>query len=162
MWNRPRPSTINRTSSSSCQCSLLNFLSIASRFGVSGFTSMTSAVTYPPRALSSSTLVAYAASSASAGVSAVLGGVGAHRSYSMPRSARYVRTATASSMVRFSSGIFTSAMPHLLRPESGHPPHGLEQKLEHLDVPLRLVERGSPSVQPVTPQQKGVRARVPL
>lgn len=41
----PRPSTISRTSSSSCQCSLENFLSMTSRFGVSGFTSMMSAVT---------------------------------------------------------------------------------------------------------------------
>ena len=45
MWNTPRPSRMKRTSSSSCQCSRLNFASMASRPGVSGFTSITSAVT---------------------------------------------------------------------------------------------------------------------
>src|SRR5439155_740409 len=43
-WNRPRPSMMNRTSSSSCQCSRLNFASMTSMLGVSGFTSIKEAV----------------------------------------------------------------------------------------------------------------------
>src|SRR5438105_3425454 len=42
MWKSPRPSTMKRTSSSSCQCSRENLASIVSRPGVSARTSITS------------------------------------------------------------------------------------------------------------------------
>ena len=51
---------MKRTSSSECVCSLSNFASIASSPGVSGFTSITSAVTYPPRCFIASISSAYA------------------------------------------------------------------------------------------------------
>src|SRR6202163_1798942 len=147
---------MKRTSSSSCQCSELNFASIVSSPGVSAVTSITSAVMYPPRALSCSIFSEYAARTPSLVTPGPISGPLVHRSKSMPRSARYAAIDATSSSVRLSSGILTSAMMFLLIHHRTPAANRFEQELEDLDVALGISERIAPCVQTVAPQHERV------
>src|SRR4029453_11959637 len=151
---------MRRTSSSSCQCSELNRASIASRPGVAALTSMTSAVTYPPRAFSSPIFAAYELSNSSDVPWRELPICGSNRSYSISRDARKAVMPSASSMVRCSSGILTLAIcrASYLEPLNlFRPRYCLEQKLENFDVTFGLIERLAPCVEPMPAQEKRVR-----
>src|ERR1700733_794291 len=153
---------MKRTSSSSCQCSALNLASIASSPGVSAVTSITSAVVYPPRALSVSIFVEYAARTASPVAPDPMSGPWLHRSKSMPCLARYAVTDSSSVSVWFSSGILTSAM--MLLPVHNRTPaaNRFEQELEDLDVALGVSEGIAPRVQTMAPQHERVGISGPV
>src|SRR5213593_4276543 len=102
---------------------------------------------------------AYASRIASAAASGPTARRGVQRSYSIPFAARNSATDRSSLSVRLSAGILTSTMLALPLQVPGGPDR-LEQELERLDLLAGLREILTPRVEPVSPDEEPVRARV--